>query len=127
VALVPASAPASAPPPAAVSCNPQPVIDIVQALCAKCASSNLLPIDKRKLEDVEKRVSVLYCKLESGEVSAAVFEQLLQMCQALAKGDARTASDLHVAITTTDWADNGAWLMGMKRLIEVTSKHGITL
>ena len=46
---------------------------------------------------------------------------------ALAGGDARTALDIHVAITTTDWADNGAWLMGLKRLIEIVSKLGVAL
>ena len=46
---------------------------------------------------------------------------------ALAGGDARTALDIHVAITTTDWAENGAWLMGLKRLIEIVSKLGVAL
>ena len=32
-----------------------------------------------------------------------------------------------VQITTSDWADNGPWLMGVKRLIEMTSKLGVTL
>jgi protein transport protein SEC31 len=34
---------------------------------------------------------------------------------------------MHVQITTSDWADNGAWLMGVKRLIEMTSKLGVRL
>ena len=46
---------------------------------------------------------------------------------ALATGDARTALEVHVQITTSDWADNGAWLMGVKRLIEITAKLGVTL
>lgn len=46
---------------------------------------------------------------------------------ALAGGDARTALEIHVQITTCDWADNGPWLMGVKRLIEMTSKLGVTI
>lgn len=72
--------PAPAPVPT-VSYDAQPVIDIVQALLAKCASFNLLPIDKRKLDDVEKRAGILYAKLSTGEVSGAVFERLLPLCQ----------------------------------------------
>jgi len=124
---VPPPAPAPPPPPAP-SYDPQPVIAIVQGLIAKCNAYNLVdPIDKRKLDDVVKRAALLQKKLTTGEVSAGVFERLLPLCQALAAGDSRTALDLHVAITTTDWADNGPWLMGLKRLIELTAKLNVTL
>ena len=69
----------------------------------------------------------LTAKLRGGEVSSGVFNTLTSLSQALAAGDARTALDLHMQITTSDWADNGGWLMGVKRLIEVTSKLGVTL
>ena len=72
-------------------------------------------------------VGILTEKLRGGAVSAAVFERLTALCQSLAVGDARTALDVHVQITTSDWADNGPWLMGVKRLIEMTSKLGVTL
>ena len=52
---------------------------------------------------------------------------LLASLAALAAGDARTALEVHVQITTSDWADNGPWLMGVKRLIEMTAKLGVTL
>jgi len=120
----PAAAPALPPAP---SYDAQPVIQIVSGLIAKCNAYQLLPIDKRKLDDVEKRIGILVTKLSSGEIAAAVFEKLLRMCQALAAGDARTAGDLQVQIATTDWVDNGHWLMGLKRLIEMTSKLQVTL
>ena len=49
------------------------------------------------------------------------------MCQALAAGDVATALQIHVAITTSDWADNGQWLMGLKRLIEMVGKLQVRL
>ena len=61
------------------------------------------------------------------QVSAEVFAQLAQLCQALAAGDAATALQIHVAITTSDWADNGQWLMGLKRLIEMVGKLQVRL
>lgn len=99
----------------------------MQGLIAKCGAFNLVDLDKRRLDDVVKRASLLQGKLSAGEVSEAVFDRLLPLCQALAAGDSRTALDLHVAITTTDWADNGPWLMGLKRLIELTAKLNVTL
>jgi hypothetical protein len=41
---------------------------------------------------------------------------------ALSAGDFRTALALHVELTTSDWADNGVWLVGLKRMIETLSK-----
>ena len=42
-------------------------------------------------DDVNKRLGMLFEKLRAGGVSAAVFEKLQQLCQALSTGDARTA------------------------------------
>ena len=49
------------------------------------------------------------------------------MRAALGIGDGSTALGIHVQITTSDWADNGPWLMGVKRLIEMTAKLQVTL
>ena len=99
----------------------------MQALAAKCNAFNLPPMDKRKMEDVAKRMAGLEAKLASGEVSAAVFGNLSQLCTALGGGDVQTALNVHVQITTSDWADNGQWLMGLKRLIEMVAKLQVRL
>lgn len=96
-------------------------------LSGKCAAFNLPPMEQRKLDDVNKRLMLLTEKLRSGAVHPAVFEKLTDLSRALAGGDAHTASQLQVQLTTSDWADNGQWLMGVKRLIEMTSKLGVTL
>jgi hypothetical protein len=46
---------------------------------------------------------------------------------ALAASDIRTALAIHVEITTTDWTENQSWLIGLKRLIEMITKLGVTL
>ena len=119
--------PAAPPPPPKPSYDAEPVINAFTQLSAKCAAFNLPPLEARKLEDVNKRLGILFEKLRGGNITAGVFERLQQLCQALAGGDARTALEVHVQITTSDWADNGPWLMGVKRLIEITSKLGVTL
>jgi len=94
---------------------------------AQCGAYQLQPVDKRRLEDTEKRSGALFTKLQAGGVSQPVFDKLEQLCGALAAGDARTALEVHVHLTTTDWADNGHWLMGLKRLIELVGKLGVAL
>ena len=57
-----------------------------------------------------------------------VFDKLHELCRALTAGDAQTALQLHMQLMESDWAGgNGAWMPGVKRLIEVTSKLGVTL
>lgn len=123
----PAEQPAEVPYKSVPAYDASAVINTLQSLIAGCSAYELPPIDKRKLDDIEKRATGLYQKLGSCELSKPVFDKLLLLCQALAAGDARAALDLHVSITTTDWADNGSWLMGLKRLIELVSKLGLTL
>ena len=123
-----ANTPALAPPPPPLpSYDPTAVVHMLSTLSSKCAAFNLPPLDKRKLDDVVKRLSSLNTKLTNGEISPGVFEQLVTLCTALGAGDTRSALDVHVQMTTSDWADNGSWLMGVKRLIEMTSKLGVTL
>ena len=122
----PAPAPAPAPPPKP-SYDAAPVVGTLQALIQKCNAFNLPPMDKRKMEDVQKRVGGLEAKLASGEVSVAVFGSLSELCRALGGGDVQAALNVHVQITTSDWADNGQWLMGLKRLIEMVAKLQVRL
>ncbi len=107
--------------------DPETTIQSLTALANGCAAFNLPPLERRKLDDVSKRLGSLFDKLRGRQVSPAVFEQLQQLSQYLAAGDAAKALEVHLQIATSDWADNGAWLMGVKRLIEMTSKLGMRL
>ena len=121
----PPPAPAPAPPPPTYDATP--VIDTLQALISRCSAFNLAPMDVRKMQDISKRVGGLADKLRAGGLSQAVFDKLSELCRALAAGDQRTALDAHTHITNADWADNGPWLMGLKRLIEMSGKLQVTL
>mmetsp|Transcript_15311 Transcript_15311/g.41928 ORF Transcript_15311/g.41928 Transcript_15311/m.41928 type:complete len:619 (-) Transcript_15311:306-2162(-) len=122
--------PQPAPPPPA---PPKPtydasgVISTIQGLMGRCGAYQLQPVDKRRLEDTEKRSTTLFQKLQDGSISNSVFEKLQQLCSSLAGGDVQTALAIHMQLTTTDWTDNGHWLMGLKRLIELVGKLGVTL
>ena len=119
--------PAAPPPPPQPTYDPEPVISTLGALIDKCGAFQLPPLEMRKVDDIKKRLALLSDKLRTGAVSDGVFEKLHQLCASLAAGDGHTALDLHVQITTTDWSDNGPWLMGVKRLIEMTGKLGVTM
>merc|ERR1712100_122132 len=64
-------APQSAAPaaPAAPSYDAEPCIEALTLLSAKCGACNLPPLEVRKLEDVNKRLGLLFEKLRSGAVS----------------------------------------------------------
>ena len=117
----------SAVPPPQPSYDPEPVVNTLSQLADTCGTFNLPPLEQRKVEDIKKRLGLLTEKLRSGAISSGVFDKLHQLCTALGSGDARIALELHVQITTSDWSDNGPWLMGVKRLIEMTSKLGVSL
>ena len=57
----------------------------------------------------------------------AVFDKLTELVGALGAGDWNTSAALQTALSQSDWADNGQWLMGIRRLIEIASKLGVTL
>ncbi|KAL3932123.1 MAG: hypothetical protein SGPRY_000828, partial [Prymnesium sp.] len=60
-AALPAPAPAPPPPPRPTY-DPQPVLDVLLGLTSKCGQYSLAPLDRRKLDDVEKRIHALQAK-----------------------------------------------------------------
>jgi len=101
---------------------------VLLGLIAKCGQFNLAPLDRRKLDDVEKRINGLAPKLHSGAVSAAAFEKLQQICASLAAADIPTALAYHVEMVAgPHGTENQMWLMGLKRLIDMVTKLQVTL
>jgi len=96
----------------------QPVVQTLLNVYNRCASAATQRQAKLKIEDVSKRVGQLFQKLNARDVSPAVCEKLSHLCQALAHGDFKTATDIQVQLTTTDWDEHGTWIVGVKRLIE---------
>jgi hypothetical protein len=84
-------------------------------------------MEKRKLDDIVKKMEQLAAMLRGGQVSPGVFEKLTALCSSMAFGDGQTAMAVQNQLATTDWDKNGQWLTGIKRLIEMASKLGVTL
>ncbi|KAF7137670.1 hypothetical protein RHSIM_Rhsim07G0060500 [Rhododendron simsii] len=56
----------------------------------------------------------LFAKLNSGDISKATAEKLVQLCQSLDDADFSTAFQILVQLTTSDWDDFNFWLATLK-------------
>lgn len=54
------------------------------------------PAKKREIEDNSRKLGALFAKLNSGDISKNAAEKLVQLCQALDKGDFGTALQIQV-------------------------------
>jgi protein transport protein SEC31 len=73
----------SAPPPAPPkpSYDASGVVSTIQGLVAQCGAYQLQGADQRRLQDAEKRLAVLFQKLDDGSIALGTFEKLLELCQ----------------------------------------------
>ncbi|KAF7836110.1 protein transport protein SEC31-like protein B-like [Senna tora] len=76
------------------------------------------PAKKREIDDNSKKLGGLFAKLNSGDISKNAADKLLQLCQALGKGDFGTALQIQVLLTTTEWDECQSWLGSLKRMIK---------
>lgn len=56
------------------------------------------PAKKREIEDNSKKFGSLFKKLNSGDISKNAGEKLVQLCQALDRGDFSTALQIQVSL-----------------------------
>ncbi|KAH6765868.1 transducin family protein / WD-40 repeat family protein [Perilla frutescens var. hirtella] len=76
------------------------------------------PAKKREIEDNSRKLGALFAKLNSGDISKNAAEKLVQLCQALDKGDFGTALQIQVLLTTSDWDECNFWLSTLKRMMK---------
>lgn len=76
------------------------------------------PAKKREIEDNSKKFGSLFEKLNSGDISKNAGEKLVQLCQALDRGDFSSALQIQVLLTTSDWDECNTWLAALKRMIK---------
>ncbi|KAF5764569.1 putative transcription factor WD40-like family [Helianthus annuus] len=81
--------------------------------------SHAVPAKKREIDDNSKKLGALFVKLNSGDISKNASEKLVQLCQALDRGDFPTALKIQVDLTTSDWDECSFWLATLKRMIKI--------
>ena len=68
---------------------------------------------------------MLLWKLNRGDVSESVCGKLLQMCAALDAGDVAGATQVQVAMTTSDWDEASGFLTALKAVAEDKGDAGL--
>ncbi|KVI00734.1 hypothetical protein Ccrd_021012 [Cynara cardunculus var. scolymus] len=81
--------------------------------------SHAVPAKKREIDDNSKKIGALFAKLNNGDISKNAAEKLVQLCQALDRGDFPTALKIQVDLTTSDWDECSFWLATLKRMIRI--------
>ncbi|QRV81661.1 transporter protein Sec31 [Ceratobasidium sp. AG-Ba] len=80
---------------------------------------NTPPQQKRMVDDIERRLNVLFDALNCETLSRPVVDQLITLVEAMRAGDGPGATSIHVDLLTrgsrTD--DIGLWMSGVKQLI----------
>ncbi|CCO35857.1 Protein transport protein sec31 [Rhizoctonia solani AG-1 IB] len=80
---------------------------------------NTPPQQKRVVDDIERRLNVLFDALNCKTLSSPVIEQLITLTQSMQSSNAQKATSIHVDLlmrgSRTD--DIGLWMSGVKQLI----------
>ncbi|CAN0863670.1 Protein transport protein SEC31 homolog B [Linum grandiflorum] len=87
--------------------------------------SRAMGAKKREIEDNSKKIGALFAKLNSGDISKNASDKLIQLCQALEKGDFITALQIQVLLTTSEWDECNFWLATLKRMIKTRQVAGV--
>ena len=100
---------------------PAPQQVIVKALRGSYTYSRTLnqtPRYMKKLDDVSKRLGKLLAALNNGLIEESVVELLIQMSQAIEKGNYDEAGRTVSILARQHWDANSQWIQGLKRLID---------
>ncbi|KAJ3297995.1 hypothetical protein HK104_011290 [Borealophlyctis nickersoniae] len=74
---------------------------------------------RRMVEDTDKRLESLFERLAAKQLQPPVLAQLLTLANALNARDFPTANATVMSLMTTSFDQEGKWLLGVKRLVEL--------
>ncbi|KAA8494927.1 Protein transport protein SEC31-like B [Porphyridium purpureum] len=105
-----------------VSSVPAEQMAIVQGLrqaVSHAAALNSTGIYAKKMDDLSRRLGKLLQMLNRGELSESIIGKLSELCTALGGGDLVRVGDVIKRLTAENWENNAAWIMALKRLVEM--------
>eukprot|EP00177_Eucheuma_denticulatum_P002536 GFKZ01004558.1.p1 GENE.GFKZ01004558.1~~GFKZ01004558.1.p1 ORF type:complete len:1272 (+),score=154.97 GFKZ01004558.1:212-4027(+) len=79
---------------------------------------NQSPRYKKKMDDVSKRLGRLVAGLNARLIEGAVVNLLIEVGNAIQKGNYDQASAVVTTLTKQHWESNSQWIQGLKRLID---------
>jgi len=93
------------------------------AILDRCRNASNNPQTKRKIEDVRKKLEVLYDLLRSNKVSQNVLNGLHQMVQACQQMDYMVGIQIHThMITTGNFSEISSFMPGLKTLMQIAGQ-----
>lgn len=103
-----------------ISETARPIFEILSQRLEE-VKPNIPPSYQRQVQDAEKRLNLLFDHLNNEDLlSQDTITDLLALSQALQNNDFETASEIHLSILTTRSDECGHWMVGLKRLIDIS-------
>ncbi|ORY99235.1 hypothetical protein BCR43DRAFT_523219 [Syncephalastrum racemosum] len=87
-----------------------------------CRSSFTEGSNKRIFDDTEQRIQRMEKEIQQEQIPSHVLWSLSELVEALQKKQWDQASTVHTRLMTTEYDKHGAWLIGLKRLIDLAQK-----
>ncbi|CAG8543669.1 3916_t:CDS:2 [Diversispora eburnea] len=94
---------------------------ILEKILENCKNHSMVS-DRRMVTDSEKRLALLFERLEKEQISESVLGRLCKMCEYVKENDFINALTIHSNLMTTDFGNEGKWLLGLKRLLDLCKK-----
>lgn len=94
------------------------MVDILVNIVNACVAKNN-PTYKRKLDDVKKRMDVLYTRLAHNQIDPTFVAGLGDLTQGLQARDFARATGCYKQLITVNPEETGAFMIGIKTLIHV--------
>ncbi|KAL1920629.1 uncharacterized protein VTP21DRAFT_1006 [Calcarisporiella thermophila] len=83
-------------------------------------------IQTRILDDTEKRLSLLFTSIEKGELKPELTTSLSEFSKAIKSGDYTKANDVVTQLMVgPDFATDGRWILGLRRLLDLCKEKRI--
>lgn len=100
--------------------NARPIFEILSQRLED-VKPKIPPSYQRQVQDAEKRLNLLFDHLNNEDLlSQDTITDMLALSQALQNNDFETASEIHLSILTTRSDECGHWMVGLKRLIDIS-------
>ena len=100
-----------------------PIVNGFNEVIKNLEGAQLLQSERRQLAEMQKAKNIMFSKLNGKELSPNVVARLHEIVKFFQARDFRSAQQVHVALTTTDWAEHKDWLRGVKALINIAIKR----
>ncbi|KAI8334587.1 hypothetical protein BC941DRAFT_431616 [Chlamydoabsidia padenii] len=94
----------------------------LDTLVQTCQATFTTGPNKRITDDTAKRIQTMLKEMDDEKIASNVIVAINDLCQGLEKKDWEKALNIHRQLMTTEYERHGSWLLGLKRLIDLSEK-----